>query len=119
MELNPQYKNKPSITKFMEQLPQRFDEEGNIVYSARNIIKSFNLDDKSLIIVKKFHSLHLPQRIIYSFFRKSKAERAFRNAMVLCQRGISTPCNIAYLELWENGLFKYGYYVTERDDSPP
>lgn len=119
MEINPQYKDKPSITKFIEQLPQRFEEEGNIIYSARNIIKCFKLDDRRLIIVKKFHSLRLPQRIIYSFFRKSKAKRAFRNATELRQRAVSTPCNIAYLEQWENGLYKYGYYVTERDDSSP
>lgn len=119
MKLNPRYKDNPSVANFVEQLPQRFEEEGHIVYSARNVIKSFSLDDRTLVVVKKFHSLRWPQRIIYSFFRKSKAERAFRNAMELHQRGVSTPCNIAYREQWKNGLYKYGYYVTERDDSPP
>lgn len=118
MKLNSTYNDNICIRNFIENLPEQFEKEGEVIYDKRNTIKSFMIDGKR-IIVKKFRLPSLPQRIAYSFFRKSKAERAFRNGMILQERGISTPCSIAYLEKWENGLFKYGYYATEYDDALP
>lgn len=118
MKLNPCYKDNLRMAEFVRSLPRRFDAEGTVLYAGRNIIKSF-VPDGERVVVKRFRLPVLPQRVIYSFFRKSKAERAFRNGGVLLQRGISTPLNIACLEEWEHGLFKYGYYVTDYDDASP
>lgn len=118
MNINSTYKNNSQIREFVNDLPKQFENGGTILYAERNIIKSFTLGGK-WIVVKRFRLPSWPQRLIYSFFRKSKAERAFRNGIILHERGISTPCSIAYLEQWKSGLFEYGYYVTEYIDLPP
>ncbi|SHF95025.1 lipopolysaccharide kinase InaA family protein [Dysgonomonas macrotermitis] len=121
--INPKFKDNSTIQSFIELLPSKFESEGTTLYAERNIIKSFTLDatDKILnnVIVKRYKQPSLIQRIIYSYFRKSKAERAFHNATKLRAKNIGTPLEIAYLEQWSNGLLQYGYYVSGCDDAPP
>lgn len=124
IEINPKYQENLKVGKLMMNLPELFKKGGNTLYKERNIIKSFTLndsDDKKLhqIVVKKYKKPILFQRIIYSFFRQSKAKRAFYNGIAINKRKIETPCSIGYLEQWEKGLFKYGYYVTGYTNASP
>jgi len=100
-----------------------FEAGGETLYSDRNIIKRFSLDESDEIlrnvIVKRYKYPNFFQRIAYSFFRKTKAERAFYNAGKLRSAAISTPREIAYLKQWHRGLFGYGFFVSGADDAPP
>ena len=55
---------------------------------------------------------HLFNRVAYSWFRKSKASRAYENAVRISQLGFDTPAPIAYLETYTNGLLHDTYFVS-------
>jgi tRNA A-37 threonylcarbamoyl transferase component Bud32 len=116
-------KDHPVISRFMEQLPDFFETHGNVLYSERNTIKSFEIKDADgsvkELIVKRYKRPGMLQRIIYGFFRSSKAERAFRNACELRKRGIDTPHEIAFIEQKKGGLPEYAFYVSESNCNPP
>src|SRR6478736_5146940 len=63
----------------------------------RNIIKLFELEGKT-INVKSFKVPNLINKIVYKYFRKSKARRSFEYATLLLENEIGTPKPIAYLE---------------------
>ena len=53
------------------------------------------------------------QQVVYTFFRPTKAARAFRFAAEFRKRGIVTPHEMAYIEQKEHGLFTTGYFISE------
>ena len=63
----------------------------------RNIIKLFDLNDKT-INIKSFKIPNLINKVAYKYFRKSKARRSFEYATILLDKGIGTPQPFAYLE---------------------
>jgi RIO-like serine/threonine protein kinase len=50
---------------------------------------------------------------MYRFFRSSKAERSYENAVKLRALGVNTPEPIGYIELASKFLFQKSYYVSE------
>ena len=102
----------------ISEIPMRFEREGVMLYDKRNVIKSFCLkadENRTMeVVVKRYKRLFLFQRLIYTFFRKSKAQRAFVNAGELRRRGFDTPREVACLEEFRGGLLQFGYYVTCR-----
>lgn len=113
--VHPDYSH---VSDFIRQLPSRFQQEGEMLYDKRNKVKRFIVNGETLI-VKKFKYPHLIQRITYTFFKKSKAERAYLYANIFRQRGFQTPHEIAYIEIKRNGLFADSYFVsTECSDAP-
>jgi tRNA A-37 threonylcarbamoyl transferase component Bud32 len=121
--ISSEYSGNAAVNDFLQLLPEWFAKGKAVLYAERNVIKRFAVDhtDEILnrVVVKRFKFPNMAQRIVYSFFRDSKAKRAFRNATELHRRGISTPREIACVEQWKNGLFAYGYYVSGSDDAPP
>lgn len=107
--LNPDYGH---LKSWMEKLPCTFELDGELIYSGRNVVKKFIVGEKSLI-VKKYKIPNLVQRIAYTFWRKSKAMRAYLYAERLNGMGINTPAGIACLELSSGGLFHTGFFVSE------
>ena len=105
--IKPEYE---SERIFIEHLPQNFEKRGTTIYDQRNKIKRF---DTALgeWIVKRYKIPNLMQRMVYTFFRKTKAERAYEFAEQFRVLGISTPPSIAYVEVKERWLFKTGYLV--------
>lgn len=116
--INNKYADSSPLKDFMQNLPSTFETEGVLLFKARNTIKKFVLSDGTEIVVKKYKTPILIQRVIYSFFRKSKAERAFINAAELIRRGIDTPENIAWAGQSKSGLFHTGYFVSDVNNSP-
>src|SRR6478609_10094494 len=78
----------------------------------RNIIKLFELDGKT-INVKSFKVPNLINKIVYKYFRKSKARRSFEYATLLLENEIGTPEPIAYLENYNWIGLKESYYASE------
>lgn len=116
--INRKYENSSLLKDFMQKLPSTFEKEGVLLFKARNTIKKFVLSDGQEIVVKKYKTPIFLQRVVYSYFRKTKAERAFVNAAELMRRGIDTPENIAWASEWEGGLFHTGYFVSDVNNSP-
>ncbi|MBR3479763.1 MAG: hypothetical protein IKH32_03540 [Prevotella sp.] len=93
-------------------LPQRMDEgQGELVYDSRNRVARFIIDGKPMM-VKRFKRVNAVQQVVYTFFRKTKAERAFLFAKEFLRRGIATPQPVAYMEERHHGLFTTGYFVS-------
>lgn len=106
--LNPKFE---SLRTFVEQLPACFDQGGEIVQDRRNTIKKFQTEGLE-INVKRYRVPIFINRIAYTFFRKSKAYRAYHNAFEVRKRGFETPESIACIEEFRGGLLHYSYYIS-------
>lgn len=90
------------------------EEIGN---QNRNTIKAINYKEITLNI-KSFKPPHFINKIIYTYFRKSKAQRSFEHATYLNEHNIGTPTPIAYIEFKDIiGLTK-SYYISEHINTP-
>lgn len=90
-----------------------FNSSGKyFVQGQRNAIKLFEIDGITLNI-KSFKKPNLVNKIVYRYFRKSKARRSFEYASKLMDLGIGTPKPIAYLENFDFIGLNDSYYVCE------
>lgn len=78
----------------------------------RNSIKLFEVENIT-INVKSFKIPNLINKIVYKYFRKSKAQRSFEFANHLIENGIGTPQPIAFLENFSLLGLKDSYYFSE------
>lgn len=116
IEISPDYQY---MAKELFDIPRMFDEEqGEIVYSGRNFVRRFIIQGTP-VVAKRFKRVNFFQQIAYTFFRSTKAERAFRYAGIFRKRGIETPHEIAFLETYEHGLFTTGYFICTACPDPP
>ena len=100
-----------TLKNFILNIPKRFDIEGYTIHKVRNEVKVFRVGDID-VNVKKYAIPHLFNRIVYTFFRKSKAERAYRNAQKITALGIDTPSPVGYLLIKKHGLFYDSYFIS-------
>ncbi|MCI4443187.1 MAG: hypothetical protein JHC39_06725, partial [Lentimicrobium sp.] len=84
----------------------------NFIIGQRNKIKLFELDGK-IINIKSFKIPNFINKVVYKYFRKSKAKRSFEFATKLLEKGIGTPQPIAYFENYDIIGLKDSYYVSE------
>lgn len=113
--IHPKYQ---SASAFIARLPEAFETEGEVIYAGRNVVKRFNTAYGEWI-VKRYKKPNFIQRLAYTFWRKSKAERAFLYAGILNSIGIDTPEGIGYVECRQNGLFHTGYFISAAYNYPP
>lgn len=78
----------------------------------RNTIKKVNVNGIE-INIKSFKIPHIINSIVYSIFRKSKANRSFFYANKLLSLGINTPMPIAYFEFSKLIFLRNSYYISE------
>ena len=69
---------KPAINKVID----NFDSRGELIKGSRNTIKKINIDNL-IINIKRFKSPNILNKIIYTFFRSSKANRSYNYAKKL------------------------------------
>ncbi|MCC8144100.1 MAG: hypothetical protein LUD02_13165 [Tannerellaceae bacterium] len=106
--INPCYQASAS---YIASIPERFEKEGELVYSGRNQLRQFIVDGKKLV-VKRFKLPHIINRFAYVTVRTSKACRSYEYAARLLAEQIHTPAPVAYMETYTVGL-SYSYYVSE------
>jgi hypothetical protein len=108
--INSKFSSKSSE---IEDCIHKFKSSGKLFGDGkRNIIKLFELDGVT-INIKSFKIPSLINKIVYRYFRKSKARRSFEFATLLLEKGIGTPQPIAYLENHTWIGLKDSYYVSE------
>lgn len=103
---------------FIKHIPDTFDSGGTPLHTGRNTVKSFTTAGTELI-VKRYKHPNTIQRIAYTLFVKSKAERAYLFAAELRKRGFNTPHEAAYIELKQGGLLSDSYFVSAACHLPP
>ena len=87
--------------------------EGKILVNGqRNIIKLFEFEEITLSI-KSFKKPNLINKIVYRYFRKSKASRSFEFASKLMEMQIGTPQPVAFFENYDFVGLKESYYACE------
>ncbi len=108
MVVHPQYAH---LTDFVRSLPTSFESGGEVVYRGRNLLKQFCVQG-TYLNVKRFRKPLFINRIAYTFLRKPKAYRAYRNAVEVIKRGFCTPQPVAYLLCYKSGLLAESYFVS-------
>ena len=101
----------PELDAFVRSLPSSFEQGGRTIHKQRNEIRVFRVSGLS-VNVKRYGTPHFLNRIAYTFFRPSKAERAYRYAFRLRARGFETPASVACILIKKNGLLYTSYYVS-------
>lgn len=105
------------FSNFIESIPSIFQNSGESIYEGRNSVKKFSFEGDNFI-VKRFKRPNIIQSITYSFFKKSKAERAFLYAGIFRERGIDTPHEIAFIEKYKNGILSDSYFISKECNYP-
>ncbi len=95
----------------LSSLLKNFSSTGRILSSGRNEIRIVEQDNLQ-INIKSFRIPNLVNKIAYSYFRKSKAQRSFEYASILTKKGIGTPLPIAYAEE-KAATFGKSFYICE------
>jgi len=92
---------------------ENFDTQGRLLAKgSRNTIKTFPEFPVELN-VKAFKKPNAVNKIVYRFFRDSKAKRSYEYALILLGKKIGTPKPVAYAEYMDGiGLGK-SFYVCE------
>lgn len=89
-----------------------FSDDDHSIHKARNELKIIELNGIKTV-VKSFKIPHFLNRIVYTFFRKSKAYKSYHNALTLKELGVSTPAPIALIEFFSLTLLAESYFISE------
>lgn len=95
-----------------EHIDRLFAADKTTIHKARNELKIMDVGNLHTV-VKSFKVPHLVNRLIYTFFRSSKAHKSYHNALRLQTLGILTPQPIALIEYFSSGLLEKSFFVSE------
>lgn len=107
-----------TLKPFVDSLPHIFEDNGETIYTGRNLIKVFDVDGLK-VNVKRYGVPFFLNRIVYSYIRKPKGLRAYTYPSILLKAGINTPEPIAYIEQRKAGLISYSYFVSLQSSYKP
>jgi hypothetical protein len=99
------------LEEWIRNLPEYFPDNGESIFKSRNEVKIFNVGELQLN-VKAFKIPNWFNRIVYVYFRNSKAARSFNYASKFYSLDIPTPEAVAYLECLSFGLLGRSYYIS-------
>jgi serine/threonine protein kinase len=100
------------LAHFFKTIREIFSDDDHSIHKARNELKIIELDGIKTV-VKSFKIPHLLNRIVYTFFRQSKAYKSYHNALYLKELGVPTPPPIALIEFFSSGLLADSYFISE------
>ncbi|MEA2019082.1 MAG: lipopolysaccharide kinase InaA family protein [Campylobacterota bacterium] len=103
-----------SIKYEIENIEKKFQTNDNLIHNARNQLKIIDFDGIDTV-VKSFKIPNFINKIIYTFFKPSKAKKSFINSKKLIELDINTPKPIAYVEHKKFGLLDKSFFITERE----
>lgn len=107
---NPKFSN---LSDILNEIFVNFNFKGKILVNGqRNAIKLFEVEGIALNI-KSFKRPNLINKIVYRYFRKSKARRSFEFASKLMEMQIGTPQPVAFFENYDFVGLKESYYACE------
>lgn len=91
------------------------NSDANVFDNGRNLIAKVEIENEHLSI-KSFKIPNSFNRIVYRYFRKSKAKRSYEYANRLLKADILTPFPIAYIETFSALGLKRSYYISRHLD---
>ena len=113
MLVNPYMINEEflELKEFALGIPEHFDRIGEIIQDHRNVIKKVATAHGTLV-VKNFKGMFFFNRLAYSIFRKSKAERSYLYSLLLRDKGVLTPPPVAWIDCYHWGLLTSSYFIS-------
>jgi tRNA A-37 threonylcarbamoyl transferase component Bud32 len=96
----------------LKNLSESFEGVKDTIYQGRNVLKRLTWGQES-IIIKSFAHPNILNRYIYRWVRKSKARRAYENAIELTKLNIITPLPIGYIEYHRDNCLSQSFYIYE------
>ena len=110
MMINKKYEH---LREWLEQLPEHFEQLGEVIYDKRNQLRVIEAPDGTLVNAKRYCKTHIVNRVVYSLgIRQPKGKRAFLYPARLLELGIETPEPIAYIEQRKCGLLGLSYFIS-------
>lgn len=111
--INPRYAASPDVEAEIKSFVSAFESSGETIFqNRRNTIKMFAADSLHReVVVKRYGNKGLLKQF-FSLFKKSKAQKAFDNGLMLEAVGIATPEPIAYVNERSGRWMKACYSVT-------
>lgn len=111
--INPKYS---ALSSFIHSIPDIFEKEGVTIYKARNEIKIYNVNDEEKgdnysLNVKSYKIPIFINRIAYTFFRATKARRAYEYALKIIFKNVMTPEPVAFIEEKRCGLLNRSFFI--------
>lgn len=106
--IHPSYQ---ALSAFISRLPQRFAEEGRLIYEGRNQLKVFDVEGL-LVNVKAFRRPNWINRGVYVWLRPSKAKRSYENSLRLLDLGFTVPQPLGYVERFTGGCLDDSYFIS-------
>ncbi|MCK9455051.1 MAG: hypothetical protein WCY51_03330 [Sulfurimonas sp.] len=104
--LNQNFEN---FKESLVDIKRYFELSKNSIHKARNEIKTIIFEDKELV-VKSFKIPNIINKIIYTFFKDSKAKKSYDNSMRIIE---FVPKPIGYIEFKRFCLIDESYFVSE------
>ena len=93
----------------LKNIKEYFKNSDNSIHKARNEIKTIEFNSENLII-KSFKVPNTINKIVYTFFRDSKAKKSYANSIKIID---FVPKPIGYIEFEKFGLIDESYFVSE------
>lgn len=107
--INPKFLD---LHEFLLSLPDTFSSLNieRTLRSGRNEVLLLSVNGHK-IVIKSFCKFSAINRVVYGTIRRSKAMRAYYNALQLLELGISTPEPIAAIDVRRYGILRRSFYV--------
>ncbi|MCM1291166.1 MAG: hypothetical protein NC201_02920 [Prevotella sp.] len=81
-----------------------------VIRQGRNYVAAGEWDGL-YVVLKKFRKATWTNHLIYTWIRKSKAERSFLNAHILLNSGFLTPKPLSWSVVKRFGIYSHSYYI--------
>lgn len=98
------------LEDFVRRLPQEDFPVDRVFCDRRNTVVATH-DQGIPMVVKKYARPTVFNCFVYTFFRPTKAKRAYRYAMRLERCGVETAAPIGYVHVYRWGIFHTGYFL--------
>ena len=99
-----------NFEEFILNIQSYFKNNNNSIHKARNELKIINYSDIDTI-VKSFKVPNILRRIVYTYFRDSKAKKSYEYSLKIKE---FTPTPIGYIEFYSSGLIDDSYFISEK-----
>jgi len=101
---------KEEYEKLLINIRDYFKDSTNSIHKARNEIKILDYENQKLV-VKAFKVPNLLNKIVYTFFRGTKAKKSYENSLKISK---FVPQAIGYIEFRKFGLLSDSYFISEQ-----
>ncbi|MDD2653093.1 MAG: hypothetical protein PHX44_08605 [Sulfurimonas sp.] len=97
---------------FLKNIQNHFIHSNTSIHKARNEIKIIDFEGKELV-VKSFKIPNIINKVVYTFFRDSKAKKSYENSVKIID---FVPKPVGFVEFKKFGLLDESYYISEKFD---